>query len=165
MVAGFLEVVSKFRVVVEVTARGFEVVKARRGCATAWRALRAWWLPERSIAEEEGVERGVGVEEEEKEDAAGCCCCCCCCCGGRGGFATCSARCKQMRDLQKRKPSTEVYSGEDVNVLQTRGDAEHPQLSWEQFNQRPAAALESPNRRKKIGGACLARPLRFMDVG
>lgn len=48
-VAGFLVVGSKFLAAVEVRARGFEDVKARRGCATALRALLAWWLPDRSI--------------------------------------------------------------------------------------------------------------------
>lgn len=52
-VAGFLEVESKFLAVVEVMARALEVVKARRGCATALRALLAWWLPDRSILCEE----------------------------------------------------------------------------------------------------------------
>lgn len=56
-VAGFFEVVSKALAVVEVMARGFEDVKARLGCATALRALLAWWRPERSILCERGVER------------------------------------------------------------------------------------------------------------
>lgn len=66
-VAGFFEVRSKFLVVVEVMAREFEVVKARRGCATALRALLAWWLPDRSILCEEWRGRH-GQKKWEKRD-------------------------------------------------------------------------------------------------
>lgn len=41
-VAAFLLVACTFRLVVEETAKGFEVVKERRGCARAFAALLAW---------------------------------------------------------------------------------------------------------------------------